>query len=185
MNRKPRRATRIVALVLASLAAPLLALGCGGSVPSPGATGAPPQDPAAALDQAEREVHSALGLYPTPPMQAMAQQATTGTQPTFAAPPPAPPPLTPTPAPTAITPAHPDRKVETEAKRAEAPSADEATPVSDDPCMTACRALQSMGRAATHLCDLAGEDDARCASAKDRVRKAEDLVRQRCPACAG
>ncbi|MDI3291249.1 hypothetical protein [Polyangium sp. 15x6] len=119
-------------------------------------------------------------------MQAMAQQATTGTQPQqppFAAPPPPAPPL----APTATAPAPIERKAETEAKRAEdqSPSADEATPVSDDPCMTACRALQSMGRAATHLCDLAGEDDARCATAKDRVRKAEDLVRQRCPACAG
>lgn len=193
MKRKPRRATRIVALALASIAAPVIAVGCGGSVPSPqseGMTAVPPEDPVAALDQAEREVQVALGLYPTPPMQALAQPTYGGVQsqqtPYAAPPPPAPPAA---PAPTTTAPAPAERKAETEAKRAErvSPGADEASPVSQDPCMTACRALQSMGRAATHLCELAadGEGHARCANAKDRVRRAEDLVRQRCPSCAG
>ncbi|MDI1481389.1 hypothetical protein [Polyangium sp. y55x31] len=193
MKRKPRRATQIVALALASIAAPMIAVGCGGSVPSPqseGMTSAPPEDPVAALDQAEREVQVALGLYPTRPLQAMAQEQSTyggaqSQQSPYAAPPPPAPPAAP--APTTTAPAPAETKAETEAKRAErvSPGADEASPVSQDPCMTACRALQSMGRAATHLCDLAGEGDTRCANAKDRVRRAEDLVRQRCPGCAG
>jgi len=192
MKRKPRRATRIVALALASIAAPILAFGCGGSMASPhaeGMAGARSDDPAAALDQAEQEVQLALGLRPAQPAQAMAQQPyggvaqTQSSQQTYAQPPP--------PAPTATmpapAPAEAERKAEADAKRAEvgAPASDEATPVSSDPCMTACRALQSMGRAATHLCDLTGNGDARCANAKDRVRRAEDLVRQRCPGCAG
>ncbi|MDI1431012.1 hypothetical protein [Polyangium sorediatum] len=196
MKRKPRRATRIVALALASIATPILAFGCGGSVPSPheGAPGARSDDPVAALDQAEREVQLALGLYPSPPAQAMAQQPLEATQaqtPQQYATPPPPTPTPALPAPTATmpapAPAEAERKAEADAKRAEAgaPAADEATPVSSDPCMTACRALESMGRAATHLCDLTGDGDTRCANAKDRVRRAEDLVRQRCPGCAG
>ncbi|MDC0745624.1 hypothetical protein [Polyangium mundeleinium] len=189
MKRKPRRATRIVALALVSIAAPVLVSGCGGGMASPqagGAAEARSDDPVAALDQAEREVQLALGLSPARPAQAMAQQpfgatqAQSPQQPTYATPPPTPTATMPAPAPG-------EAKAEAEAKRAEAgaPASDEAAPVSSDPCMTACRALESMGRAATHLCDLTGDDDTRCANAKDRVRRAEDLVRQRCPGCAG
>ncbi|MRG90856.1 hypothetical protein [Polyangium spumosum] len=190
MKRKPCRATRIVALALASFAAAMLAFGCGGSMPpaEDSGTQAPGDDPWAALDQAEQEVHLALGVAPTRmtagPIDeaqggAVAQQAVE--EPTYATPPTAP---------TAYAPPPGEAvgKTEAEAKRAEGPArpADAAPkPVSADPCSTACRALDSMERAATHLCDLAGAEAARCASAKDRLRKAEELVRQRCPGCAG
>jgi hypothetical protein len=52
-----------------------------------------------------------------------------------------------------------------------------------DGCATACRALSSMRRAATHLCDLAGDSDARCDSAKGRVANAEERVRASCSEC--
>lgn len=190
MKRKPCRATRIVALALASFAVTVLAFGCGGSMPpaEDSATQAPGGDPWAALDQAEREVHLALGVPPAQMTPGMADEARGGAvaqqaapEPTYAAPPTAP---------TAYAPPPGEAvgKTEAEAKRAEAPArpADAAPrPVSTDPCATACRALDSMERAATHLCDLAGAEATRCASAKDRLRKAEELVRQRCPGCAG
>ena len=191
MKRKACRATRIVVLALGSIAAPLFAFGCGGGMPQPGREGltAAPgnEDPAAALDRAERDVQLALGMYPAPVAQGTASQSYGGAaqqpspqQAPFATPPPAPTATLPPP------PSDPARKAESEAKHAEATAgADaDATPVSADPCFTACRALHSMGRAATHLCDMAGEDNDRCASAKDRLRRAEELVRQRCPDCA-
>ena len=52
-----------------------------------------------------------------------------------------------------------------------------------DGCTTACGALASMARAATRLCALTGEGDARCASARDRLRAAEGRVRAACPSC--
>jgi hypothetical protein len=52
-----------------------------------------------------------------------------------------------------------------------------------DPCALACRALASMGRAASHICDIAGDDDERCGNAKGRVKNAEERVHQSCPAC--
>jgi hypothetical protein len=50
-------------------------------------------------------------------------------------------------------------------------------------CDIACRALGSMQRAATHLCELAGDGDGRCASAKARVDGARERVHASCPAC--
>lgn len=50
-------------------------------------------------------------------------------------------------------------------------------------CGTACAALQSMTRAAEHLCGLTGEGDARCTSARSRVKTAGDRVRGACPSC--
>ena len=63
------------------------------------------------------------------------------------------------------------------------PTAQRAAPA--DPCETACRALASMRRAAEHLCGLAGEQDGRCAAARERVRGADERVRAACPRCAG
>jgi hypothetical protein len=54
-----------------------------------------------------------------------------------------------------------------------------------DPCVTACSALSSMERATRHLCDLTGEGDARCDSARSRVSGATERVTASCPACAG
>ncbi len=53
-----------------------------------------------------------------------------------------------------------------------------------DPCVTACSALSSMGRAARHLCDLTGDGDARCDSARSRVSGATERVTASCPACS-
>ena len=58
------------------------------------------------------------------------------------------------------------------------------TPAGSDPCAVACRALASMRRATDHLCGLAGEQDGRCASARERVRGADERVRASCPRCA-
>lgn len=44
-------------------------------------------------------------------------------------------------------------------------------------CANACRALESMRRAAEGICRMAGEGDERCDRARDRVRAAEDVVR--------
>jgi MYXO-CTERM domain-containing protein len=49
-------------------------------------------------------------------------------------------------------------------------------------CATACRALDSMRRAADHLCELDPGD--RCAKARQRVTAATDRVRASCPDCA-
>jgi hypothetical protein len=51
------------------------------------------------------------------------------------------------------------------------------------PCERACRALGSMRRATDHLCGLAGDADARCESARERVRSAGERVQAACPAC--
>jgi hypothetical protein len=60
-----------------------------------------------------------------------------------------------------------------------------ASPKADqnDACTPACRALASMERAATHLCDLAGESDPRCEGARARVSRASERVRNGCPSC--
>jgi hypothetical protein len=53
-----------------------------------------------------------------------------------------------------------------------------------DACSIACRALGSMERSATHLCDLAGDGE-QCDAAKARVKSASDRVHEACPGCAG
>ncbi len=62
-------------------------------------------------------------------------------------------------------------------------AADDALGVAD-PCVTACSALSSMGRAARHLCDLTGDGDARCDNARSRVSGATERVMASCPACS-
>ena len=52
-----------------------------------------------------------------------------------------------------------------------------------DPCVTACSALSSMERAARHLCELTGDGDERCDSARSRVSGATERVTASCPAC--
>lgn len=54
-----------------------------------------------------------------------------------------------------------------------------------DPCATACSALSSMERATKHLCELTGDGDARCDSARSRVSGATERVSASCPACPG
>ncbi len=50
-------------------------------------------------------------------------------------------------------------------------------------CTRACKALASMQRSASQLCELAGGDDDRCKSAQLRVDAADRLVRQSCESC--
>ena len=61
----------------------------------------------------------------------------------------------------------------------------DSPPLSSNPCVTACKALASMDRAAAHLCELAGYGDARCTNARERVRAATERVRQSCSDCNG
>ncbi|MFS8071039.1 MAG: hypothetical protein ACMG6S_32120 [Byssovorax sp.] len=74
------------------------------------------------------------------------------------------------------------RAAESEAQKGVGASADGAA--SADPCATACSALSSMERATKHLCDLTGDGDARCDSARSRVSGATARVTASCPACA-
>ncbi len=53
-----------------------------------------------------------------------------------------------------------------------------------DPCLTACRALESMGRSVEHVCGLAGEQADECTRARDRVGRATARVHAHCPACS-
>jgi hypothetical protein len=48
-------------------------------------------------------------------------------------------------------------------------------------CSLACRALESMRRAAEHLCSL--DPGARCADARAKVGRAAERVRASCPSC--
>ncbi len=47
-------------------------------------------------------------------------------------------------------------------------------------CATACKALESLARAARHICDVAPE---KCDEAKSRLRAAADRVHAACPQC--
>lgn len=68
---------------------------------------------------------------------------------------------------------------------AQAPAGREAySATAADRCNVACRALESMQRAAERLCSIAGEDDARCQRADHRVSYATDLVRRSCASCS-
>jgi hypothetical protein len=188
MNRPRPHATRLAAAAVAALAFAQIAGGCGGAASYGGADSpAAGKEAPGAIDeltQYEREIALALGepmpqgAYAQPP--GLSQQQS-GQYPSPTATMPPPPPNSP-PNDTMTKPS------EGEAKRAEAsaePAQTDATPVMADPCAIACRALASMGRSAEHICDLAGTNDERCSHARDRVRNAEDRVRQRCPACPG
>ncbi len=66
-----------------------------------------------------------------------------------------------------------------------APSADSAMESDKQTqCKNACDALTSMMRAVTHLCDITGNDDARCSSARGRAERAEERVTQSCSDCS-
>ena len=77
----------------------------------------------------------------------------------------------------------PRKSAESEAQKGVGASADSAATA--DPCATACSALASMERATKHLCDLTGDGDARCDSARSRVSGATERVSASCPACPG
>jgi hypothetical protein len=168
------------------------AAGCGaGASTNPGlmdgkATSAmAPQEPPAPLNVAEAEAQLALaernvfgafgrdkpeGQFAQPPGQPLAQ----GSVAAESSPPP------------------PPRGEDRVAKDGDRGLAAGAAPVSpqydsasSSPCETACRALASMNRAATHLCNLAGQESESCSNARERLRAATERVRQSCSECAG
>ena len=47
-------------------------------------------------------------------------------------------------------------------------------------CATACKALESLARAAQHICDVAPDQ---CEAAKARLKNASDRVHAACPTC--
>lgn len=162
-----------------------LAAGCGAAAPkmSPGSPGgvegAAPLTPDEAMEDLTRAEQELDRLLPGGPRFA--------TAPGSAAPPPpsasgaygqpvqapaAPATSAPEPSPAEAAPA----------KQAEAREMSAQSEAADG-CATACRALSSMRRAATHLCELAGDEDARCDSARGRVASAEERVRASCSEC--
>jgi hypothetical protein len=195
MNRTRPPKSRSAALVLILLCAAFTAFSCGGSVAStqePRSSAGfdnspPPSTPEEAIEQFD---HAALQVdqslmamtaYAEPPAgvtQPPGQYPGQYAQPSPQAAPSTPPPPPAPPSPGVADSAPKEAKAEIEANRA-------APTMSGDPCETACRALASMGRAAEHLCGLAGAEDPRCNNAKERFRAAEGRVKQSCPRCAG
>jgi hypothetical protein len=47
-------------------------------------------------------------------------------------------------------------------------------------CATACKALESLSRAAQHICDVAPDE---CEAAKAKLKSASDRVHAACPSC--
>ncbi len=47
-------------------------------------------------------------------------------------------------------------------------------------CATACKALESLSRAAQHICEVAPDE---CESAKAKLKSASDRVHAACPSC--
>ena len=188
MKRPRPRAARALAAAFVLVTAALTAAGCGGAVSGGGqepamssdraAMVAPPStvdEALAQLDTAELDVNRSLGYPGASAPQQYAQPPGGAPQAGAAqtAPSPPPPPALPAPA---------------EAKRAEVQSSGDAAETAasappPDPCTTACRALASMGRAADHLCGLAGAEDPRCDNARQRLSAAQSRVRQSCPSC--
>ena len=56
-------------------------------------------------------------------------------------------------------------------------------PPFEDRCLIACKALASMQRSATQLCELTGQYDPRCENVRERVEAARELVFSSCPSC--
>lgn len=132
-------------------------------------------DAEAQLAMAERYVFGAFGQdkregqFAQPPGQTMAQ----GTAAAESHPPPPP---------------HGEDRAAKDADRptaGAAPMSPQYDSASSSPCETACRALASMNRAASHICSLAGQDSDSCSNARERLRLATERVRQSCSECAG
>lgn len=170
MHTTIRRTGAALFLIGAGAALVALAAGCGGAAPStrdsvfpeytttrPAPTNVP--EATAQLDQAESDLNQALGVNGSPtfaqPVQPTELQQKTPSTEGQGAPPSSPPPT----------------------------AAADSAGAPPDPCVTACRALASMGRCADHVCSLAGDTDEHCSSARDRVSRATDRVRERCPSC--
>lgn len=136
-------------------------------------------DAEAQLAMAERNVFGAFGQdkregqFAQPPGQPPGQTMAQGTAAAESVPPP------------------PPNGTDRAAKDADQPTAGAAPAspqydgASSSPCETACRALASMNRAASHICSLAGEESDSCSNARERLKSATERVRQSCSECAG
>jgi hypothetical protein len=162
----------------AAAAFALLLPGCGGEAPPPSPVtpssvqdvskdATSPEGALAAIEQAERMIDRSLG----PSVAATVSQSASQRLEMPPAPPPPP-----------VAPPRPTAKGGRGA--AEAPGqASGDGPAPADSCGTACGALLSMERATDHLCGLTGESDARCASARGRVKTAASRVHAACSGC--
>ncbi|UQA56104.1 hypothetical protein [Polyangium aurulentum] len=188
MKRPRPRAARALAAAFVLVTAALTAAGCGGAMSGgaqePAMTAdramvAPPStvdEALAQLDTAELDVNRSLGYPATDSAPQQYAQPPGGAPQAGAAqtaPSPPPPPASPQPI--------ESKKAEVQTSGDAAEAASSAPP--PDPCTTACRALASMGRAADHLCGLAGAEDPRCDNARQRLSAAQSRVRQSCPGC--
>jgi hypothetical protein len=117
--------------------------------------------------------------YPAQPANAAEPSGAQGTAQPSPAPPPASPQATPSTAPP------PDAASVRSAARADFARAQADLEAASTDCATACRALASMERAATHLCELAGDpdDQTRCNDARRKVIAARERVRSACGTC--
>lgn len=190
MKRSSLPTYRVGSLAFAFVAAVFFVPACGGGPPvagggaakSPAASEVPVpntlDEARAQLASAEQNVFGAFGQYKleqqggfaTPP--GAITQTPNPAAPTTADKPPPPPPY--------------DHKVPEEQGHpgGDAVAQSTAMGASSSPCETACRALASMNRAATHICALAGDESDSCTNARERVRAATERVRQSCSECA-
>jgi hypothetical protein len=162
-------AAHVVRRLLAAAAAATL-VACSAALPQQGPPPAKaPSTVAEALAQLHRAEAQLDGVVPTATATATAQAGT---------------PFANAPQPTPEPPAAPGGGTARQEPPEERGADDrDAMQLSQDPCVTACRALSSMGRAATHVCGLAGDGDSRCRDARARVDRATQRVRRACPAC--
>jgi hypothetical protein len=69
----------------------------------------------------------------------------------------------------------------------EAPAQPSAPPPDEmrlqSPCKSACRALESMRRSATRICEIAGNDNERCTWARQKLSASEERVQRAGCAC--
>ena len=161
MRRTANAAWSMAAVALVALA---MVPGCGGNKGEPSAT--PKMAP------------SHLESTPEQDRDGDALPGPSGAGPTFARPPSPP---------SATAPAPMDREASRVQARDAFARAELELQASASDCAAACRALGSLERAATRLCELAEspDDRRRCDDAKQKLGAARDRVRQTCNACPG
>lgn len=72
-------------------------------------------------------------------------------------------------------------KSKAESRMAEGGAADAESPPR---CQIACKALDSMRRAAGRMCDLVGDGEALCSDARGRLSRSQARVARACPTCS-
>lgn len=195
MKRSSFPTYRVGSLAFAFVTAMFFVAACGSGSPVAGGgaakTAAPAEmavprtldDAQAQLASAERSIFGAFGQYKLEPQGGFATPPGATTQASNPAAPtttdrPPPPPMH-----DAAKPA-PEGEARAMSGGGDSAAQGATMSASSSPCETACRALASMNRAATHICALAGDDSDSCTNARERVRAATERVRQSCSECA-